>query len=192
MKSLFMGIKIAYDEQDTRGFIKQNALTLLFTLGGIILVIISLILVIAVPAALGNIGLPSALQSVIRWIRWPVLALLILLSLAVLYRFAPDRDNPQWKWVTRGSTIAAVLWLLGSWAFLFYVSNFGSYNKTYGSVAAVIILLLWFQLTCFIILFGAEINAEMEGQTKKDTTVGPRKPMGKRGAHHADELGDSP
>ena len=192
MKALFKGVNIAYDEDDDRGFIKQNALTLLFTVGGIVVVIISALLVVALPVILGNLGLPSWGETLARWGRWLLLALLILGSLALIYRYAPAREHPRWRWVSWGSVAAVVLWIIGSWAFSFYVDNFGSYNTTYGSAAAVVILMLWFMLTSFAILLGAEINSEMEGQTRKDSTTGPDRPMGERGASHADRLGKSP
>ncbi len=192
MKGLFQGINIAYDEQDSRGFIKQNAITLLFTLGAIVLVIVSAALVVAMPVLLGNLGLPPVLQTVARWARWPVLGLMVIVGLALVYRYAPDRENARWNWVSWGAAVATVLWLIGSWAFSFYVNNFGSYNQTYGSLAAVVILMLWLMLSSFSILLGAEINSEMEGQTKADTTTGAERPMGERGAYHADTTGEQP
>jgi membrane protein len=191
MSALFKGINIAYDEEDKRSFIQANAMTLLFTVLGLVLLWVSLVLVVLLPAALVNAGLPYTLQVILGGVRWLALAILILFALTVLYRYAPQRANPQWRWVSWGATIAAVLWLVGSALFSLYVSNFGSYNKTYGTFAAVVILLLWFQLTSFIILLGAEINSEMELQTKKDTT-GKQKPMGERGAQAADHLGPTP
>ena len=191
-KSLFEGVNIAYDEKSERGFVKQNALTLLFTIGGMIIGIICMAFVVGFPALAGNLGLPDTLQSVINWLRWPVLALVIMFSLALVYKYAPDRDNAKFRWVSWGSGIAAVLWMVGSLLFSFYVNNFGSYSETYGSLAAVIILMLWFNLTAFIILLGAEINAELEHQTAKDTTTGPQKPMGQREAYQADHVAGKP
>lgn len=187
-KSLFEGINIAYDERDERGFIKQNALTLMFTLGGMILAIVGLVAVVAVPAMVGNLGLPEIAQTIIRWARWPVLGIILVGVLSLIYKYAPDRDNPKFKWVSWGSVIAAVLWIGGSLLFSWYVKNFGSFDETYGSVAAVIILMLWFNLTAFVILLGAEINSEMEHQTAKDTTVGEDRPIGERNAYHADHV----
>lgn len=187
-KSLFEGVNIAYNERDERGFIKQNGLTLLFTLGGIIIGILSLAIVAAFPALVGNLGLPETMQTVISWARWPLLALIVVFSLALVYKYAPDRSNPQFKWVSWGSLIATVLWIAGSLLFSWYVKNFGNYQETYGSVAAVIILMLWFNLTSFVILLGAEINSELEHQTAKDTTVGKPKPMGERNAYFADHV----
>lgn len=189
--ALFQGINIAYDEQNKRSFIKNNALTLLFTFLGIIVAIISMALVIALPAAVENLNLPDGIQTTALWLRWILLAGLIMLSLAAIYRYAPDRENPKWRWVSLGSVFATVLWIAGSLAFSFYVNNFSNYNATYGSLAAVVILLFWFYLSSFIIMLGAEINSEIEHQTKIDTTTGKQKPMGQRGAHQADDLGEA-
>ena len=109
-------------------------------------------------------------------------------SLAVLYRFAPNREEPRWEWVSPGAVAATLLWIAGSALFSIYVSRFGSYNETYGSLGAVIVLLLWFWLTSYIILAGAELNAELEHQTAQDTTTGPQQPMGARGARMADTV----
>lgn len=188
-KALFQGINIAYDEEDQRGFIKGNAITLLFTFLGIITVIISMALVVAFPAIIGNLNLQAATGFLVQAARWILLLAVILISLAVIYRYAPDRENPKWRWVSWGSVAGTVLWVAGSLLFSFYISNFGNYNATYGSLAAVVILLLWFYLSAFSIMLGAEINSEIEHQTKKDTTSGKSKPMGERGAHDADDLG---
>lgn len=186
--ALFEGVNIAYDELDERGFLKKNAIELLFTLGAIITGILAIALIAAWPALTGKLGLPSVLQTVISWGRWILLAAIIIFSLGLIYKVAPDRDHPEFKWVSWGAVLATLLWIGGSLLFSWYVTNFGSYDKTYGSFAAVIILMLWFFLTAFIILLGAEINSEMEHQTRKDTTVGEDEPMGERGAFHADHV----
>ena len=118
-----------------------------------------------------------------------LLAVLFMIGLAVLYKVAPNRDNPKVRWVTWGAVAAAVIWLLGSAGFSFYVNSFGNYNKTYGALAGVIILNLWLFLTMYAVLFGAEMNSEMEHQTRKDTTTGPDRPMGQRDATKADHVG---
>jgi membrane protein len=192
MKAMFQGINIAYNEEENRGFIKQNLITLFFTVGAIVLLIISALLVVAFPVALGKLDLPYIIGKILDWGRWLMLAFLIQISLAVIYRFAPVRRGPRWQWVSWGAVIAVILWIIGSWGFSFYVSRFGSYNKTYGSLAAVVILMLWFLLTSFIVLLGAEINSEMERQTRRDSTVGEAKPMGERNAEDADHLAKSP
>ena len=192
MKALFTGVGIAYDEEDQRGFIKQNLLTLLFTFGAVIVAIVSASLIVAFPVVIDQLGLPAMLETAAQLGRWLILLLLILVSVSLVYRYAPDRAKPKFRWVSWGSAIATALWLIGSWAFSFYVSHFGNYNATYGSIAAVVIVLLWLMLTNFFILLGAEINSEMEGQTGKDSTTGEARPRGERGAVHADQLGKIP
>ncbi|MFO7606052.1 MAG: YihY/virulence factor BrkB family protein, partial [Desulfurivibrionaceae bacterium] len=192
MKALFQGVNIAYNEKEGRGIIRQQAITLLFTLGAIIVVIISGIMVVALPIALAKFGIPAPVQTLLSWGRWLLLAFMILISVSLVYRFAPARRNPRWRWVSWGAIFAVLLWIAGSWAFSYYVANFGNYNEMYGSLASVVILMLWFMLSSFVILLGAEINAEMEGQTRKDSTTGPEKPMGERGAHQADNLSETP
>lgn len=191
-KSLFEGINIAYDEEEDRSFLKLNGITMLFTLGGIIVGTLGIGLVIAFPALVEHLGLPSVLQTVLSWGRWLLLAVIIMFGLALIYRIGPNRDKPKFRWVSWGAGIATALWLIGSLLFSWYVTNFGNYNETYGSVAAVIILMLWFNLTSYIILLGAEINSELEHQTEKDTTVGENQPMGARGAYHADHVAGEP
>ncbi|HEX6982575.1 MAG TPA: YihY/virulence factor BrkB family protein [Balneolaceae bacterium] len=191
--AVFTGINIAYDETDERGFFKRTGLTLIFTLGGIIIGIICTAFVVVFPAMIESINMPSFLQTLIEWLRWPLMAAIIIAALGLTYKVATDRDNPKFRWASPGAIIATVLWLLGSFLFSFYINNFGSYDETYGSFAAVIILMLWFYITALIILLGAEINAEMEHQTRKDTTVGKDKPMGRRDAYQADHVaGDEP
>lgn len=186
--ALFEGINIAYNEEDNRSYFKRTGMTLLFTLGGIVLGFISILIVILFPALIDHIHLGSTVETVLGWTRWILLAIIIIFGLGLLYKKAPDRDNPEIKWVSWGSVTATVLWILGSLLFSWYVNNFGSYDDMYGSFASVIVMLLWMFLTAFIILLGAEINSEMEHQTSKDTTVGPDQPMGERGGYHADHV----
>jgi membrane protein len=162
------------------------------TFGAIIFVLLALALVAVVPAVLGALNLGTFINVVVQVIRWVLLVALVIVALAVVYRVAPDRDSPQFKWTSVGALVAAGLWVLGSVVFSLYVNNFGSYNKTYGALAGVVILLLWLYLTSYIVLLGAEINAESEKQTKQDTTKGPAEPMGERGAEAADTLADPP
>jgi membrane protein len=117
-----------------------------------------------------------------------VLAALLILALSIVYRYAPSRATPRWQWVSWGAALAAVVWLIASAGFSYYVANFGGYDKTYGSLAAVVILSFWFYITAFIILVGAEVNAEMEHQTARDTTTPPERPLGTRGARMADSV----
>lgn len=192
MKGLMRALSIVHDESEERGFFKLNLLGLALTLGGILVMLLALALVVAIPAILGSLGLGSSARTLLNVLRWPVVAIVILGALAVLYRLGPDREAPRWRWVTPGAAIATALWLLGSAAFSIYVSRFGSYNQTYGSAATFVVLLLWLFLTAYVILLGAEINAELEHQTRRDTTTGHPKPMGDRAAYVADHVGRTP
>ena len=187
--NLLKAINIAYDEDETRGFLKVRGIALALTLGAIVFVLLTLALVAVVPVVL-NVAAPRArwARSSPRCVRWVLLVALVVAALAVIYRIAPDRDQPRFSWVTTGSLVATVLWIIGSVAFSLYVNNFGSYNKTYGAIAGVVVLMLWLYLTSYIVLLGAEINAESERQTRADTTRGASAPMGERGAAAADEL----
>ena len=191
MKALMTSLNIAYDEREQRGFFHRTAVTLLFTVGMVGFAAFALVLIAVFPTAVDRIGLPDAIAAVIRWARWPILAGAVLLGLALLYRYGPSRQRAQWRWVSWGSAIASAVWLAASAGFSYYASNFGSYNKTYGSVAAIVILLTWFLLSAYVVILGAELNGEMEHQTAKDTTTGPPKPLGGRGAHYADTVGDT-
>ena len=190
--NLMAAINIAYDEDETRNFFKRRGTALVLTFGAIIFVLLTLALVAVVPALLNALNLGTLINLLVQVVRWVLLVVLVIIALAVVYRVAPDRDAPQFKWTSVGALVAAGLWVLGSVAFSLYVNNFGSYNKTYGALAGVVILLLWLYLTSYIVLLGAEINAESEKQTKQDTTKGPASPMGERGAEAADTLADPP
>ena len=189
MTAMITALNITYDEEEKRGSIKLIGTALLMTLGAIFFFLLSLFIIVAVPAFLSTVGLPGALEPLVAFLRWPLLAGCVILALALLYRFAPSRSRPQWRWVSWGSVLAAVLWIVFSGIFSIYVSRFGNFNETYGSIGAVIILLLWFFLTAYIFLIGAEFNAELEHQTARDTTHDPHRPMGRRGARMADTLG---
>jgi membrane protein len=191
-RGLVTALNIAYDEEETRGFLRRTGMVLLLTVGGIVGAIVALALVVGVPAFIGQLGLGTAGRVLAEVVRWLLLAVMIVAGLAVVYRFAPSRDEPRWRWVSVGSVLAAVLWLAGSVAFSLYVQYSSSYQSTFGSLGAVAILLMWFFLSAYVIVLGAELNAEAEHQTSADTTAGPKQPMGTRGAHVADTLGESP
>lgn len=184
--ALFKGVNIAYDENDTRNFVKKNLLTLLFTLGGVVLGFVSLLIVIFFPLLVKNLGVSPRIEHILTWLRWVILGLFLILALSMVYKIAPNRRSPRFMWVSWGAILGTIVWLGGSMAFSWYVGNFGSYDDLYGSFAAVAILMLWLFLTAFIVLMGAEINSEMEHQTRYDTTIGAEKPMGERNAFHAD------
>ncbi|HJU01639.1 MAG TPA: YihY/virulence factor BrkB family protein [Actinomycetes bacterium] len=192
VQGLVKGLNLVYDEKETRGFIKLRGLSLLLTIGAIVVAVVALALITVFPGVVDNFGLGQAARLAASIVRWVVLALLVLIAIAVVYRYAPDRANPRWRWVSWGAVVALVLWLLGSIGFSWYVDNFGKYNQTYGALAAVIILLLWLFLSAFAVLLGAELDAEIERQTARDTTTGPERPLGQRDAEVADTLGESP
>ena len=186
--NLISAVNLAYDEQESRGFVKLRAIALGLTLAGIVFVLVALVLVAVVPVALDALGLGVVGRVVAQVLRWVLLIGVVIVGLAVVYRVAPNRDAARFQWVTLGAVVATVLWILGSVAFSVYVSSFGSYNKTYGALAGVVVLMLWLYLTCYIVLLGAEINAEAERQTARDTTKGEPAPLGQRGATPADTL----
>jgi membrane protein len=192
MGNLITAVNIAYDEVETRGFVKLKALSLLLTLGGIVFVLVTFGLVAVVPAVLQALPLGIVGTILAQVARWVLLLGVFAGSLAVLYRVAPDRDAPRFRWVSLGSVVVTVAWALVSVGFALYVNNFGSYDKTYGAIAGVIVLMLWLYLTCYLVLLGAEINSEAEHQTARDTTRGEPRPMGSRDAKMADTLPESP
>lgn len=165
-KSLFTGIDIAYNTSNDRGFLKQNGLTLIFTFGAVLLLILSIGVIVLWPAMVDKIPLPSTIKGLISWLRWLVLAAILVYFLGAIYRYAPARKKPDFKWVLPGAILATLLWLIASWGFSFYVKNFGSYGEVYGSISAVVVMLLWLFLTSLIILIGAEVNSEMEKYSK--------------------------
>jgi membrane protein len=185
---IMTALNVAYDEKETRNFIWFNVQAFALTAGMVLFGLVSIAFVAVLPAVLSFLDLPTGLSIVVQVIRWLALAALVVLALAILYRFGPSRAKPRWQWVSWGAALAAVLWLAASAAFSFYVANFGGYDKTYGSLAAVVIVLLWFYITAFVILTGAELNAEMEHQTARDTTTRPERPLGARGARMADTV----
>jgi membrane protein len=192
MQTIMTGLNVVYDEEEKRGIVNFYATALALTLGGIVGALVSLSLVAALPAALKLLGLPQQVETILLLARWPILGLAVMFGLAVLYRFGPSREKPRWQWVSWGAAGATLLWLLGSSLFSWYVSSFGSYNETYGTLGAVVILLLWFYLSAYVVLLGAEWNAEMEHQTAKDTTERRGAPLGARGAQVADTVGAAP
>jgi len=189
MVALMTATNVAYDEEENRGFFKQLLVSMAFTVGAVIGFLAVLALGVAVPVVLSFIPLGPAAEVVLLVLRWVLLFAVAVLGLAVLYRYAPDRKGARWRWVTPGSLIAATLWLIGSALFAIYVRNWGSYGETYGALGGVIVLLMWFYLSGYIVVLGAEVNSELERQTKKDTTTGTPKPLGQRGAYSADTVG---
>jgi len=191
-QAMFTALNIAYEEPERRSLFHFYLSALTFTLVGIFGGLVMLIAIVYVPLLFASVGFSTEFEFLVRVVRWPFLALIVLCLLAVLYRVGPCRSSAKWRWVSVGSVFATTVWLLASAAFSIYVSYFANYDKTYGSLGAVIILLLWLYISFYIILLGAEINAELELQTAVDTTTGRPKPMGKRGAFVADHVAGGP
>jgi membrane protein len=189
MSSLMQATNIAYQEREKRSFVRQVLTSLMFTFGAIVAFILMLLLGVLVPLLFAAFSSSRWATGLVETVRWVLLWLFAVVGLAVTYRLAPARQHARWRWVTWGSVVAATLWLGGSVLFAFYVKTVGSYAKTYGALGGVIVLLLWFYLSSFFLVLGAEINAEMERQTRRDTTDGPEAPLGQRGAFAADTVG---
>lgn len=192
MQTMMTALNVVYDEVEKRSFIRFYGTALLMTLGGILFSILALSLVAALPAAIAWIGLSGGLRTAILLMRWPLLGIAVIVAIAVVYRYGPSRETPRWNWVSWGAVTATILWLLGSVLFSLYVSNFADYNKTYGALGAVIVLLMWFYISAYVVLLGAELNAEMEHQTAEDTTERGGQRLGERGAYVADTVGAVP
>ena len=162
MKALFDALNIVYDMQERRGLIKLNAVSLSFTAGAVLVLVLAIGAVVVLPVTLEYAGLRSIGGSIAMMARWPALYVIVALGLAVIYRFGPDRENAQWRWITWGSGLAAALWIIVSILFSWYAANFGAYNKTYGSLGAVVGFMTWIWISCMVILAGAEVDAVME------------------------------
>jgi membrane protein len=189
MKALFDGLNVVYDEEEKRGFVRLNMISLAFTAGAIVMLLLAVGVVIVFPLALAFFGLGTMTETIVAFARWPAVFLVIVLALGVLYRFGPSRRGARWQWLSLGSVFGAFAWLVASLLFSWYLSNFGNYDATYGSLGAVIGLMMWMWLSMTAVLLGAELNAEIEHQTARDSTVGPDKPLGARGATMADTVG---
>jgi membrane protein len=189
MKALFEAMNVAYAETEKRSFLKLNAVSLLFTLGALFLVIVLIVAMGVVPAVLAFLRLDQWAETVIRLARWPLMILVVAAGIAILYRFGPSRQPPKARWLTWGAAFATVFWLAASVAVSFYLANFANYNATYGTLGAMIGFMVWTWVSVIIVIIGAEINAELEHQTAKDSTTGPPEPMGERGAYMADTVG---
>lgn len=187
MSGLVEALNIAYDEEEERNFIIKRGLALLLTVGFLLFFALAIGLIAVFPFLTGLLGSSLVVQVGLEIARWLLLIVMAVIALGLLYRVGPDRDAPAVPWLALGSIVATVIWVAASAGFAFYVNNFGSYAKTYGALAGVVVLLLWFWITALVVLLGAEINAETEAQTAADTTKGDPQPMGTRGAVKADE-----
>ncbi len=190
VKAMFDALNVIYDETEKRGFLTLNALSLSFTLGAILFLVLGLTSIAVVPIVLDYLGLQNASQALFAALRWPAMLLIATFALSILYRYGPSRSDAKWRWLTVGGITASVLWIAASLLFSWYVANFGSYDRTYGSLGAVIGFMTWIWISTAIFLMGAEISAETEHQTAKDSTTGAPRPMGQRGATMADTIGE--
>jgi membrane protein len=189
VKAVFDALNVVYGEREKRSFIKLNSISLAFTCGGLLFLLLALIALVVLPLIIDYLGLAEPAQWFLALGKGPVLLFAIATAVALIYRYGPSREEAQWRWLTWGTAFAGLAWLVVSVLFSWYATNFGSYNKTYGSLGAVIGFMTWMWLSCIVILLGAELDAEMEHQTACDTTTGPPTPMGARGAHMADTIG---
>ncbi|MCA1366740.1 YihY/virulence factor BrkB family protein [Bradyrhizobium sp. BRP14] len=189
--ALIEAMNIAYDEDDRRGFVRLTMLSLGFTVGGLLVTAVLIAAIGVLPAALAFLSLDRWVEILAKLLRWPVLLLLIGAGITLLYRYGPDRDPPKLRWLTWGAALSTLCWLPASLLFSFYIDNFANYNATYGAMGTLIGFMLWIWVSTMIIIVGAELNAELERQTARDTTTGPPKKMGERDAYAADTIGET-
>jgi len=187
--AVIVAMNIAYDERESRKLIWKKLVSLGLTFGALIFLCVAAALLAATPAVVELMNLPKFLEGALTFLRWLLLLVATMFWFAVIYRYAPCRSRPKWRWVSWGAFIGTLLWVLASAAFSFYVSNWDSYSATYGSLGAIITIMMWCFISGFCVMVGAEINAETEHQTTIDSTEGPPQEMGKRGAHVADTIG---
>lgn len=189
MRALMRALTIAYDEDPTRGWVRERALSYAYTAGALLVSTLAIAIIVVVPAIPSFFGVEAAAGKAVAWLRWPVLFLISLASLSALYRHGAARRPPKWRWTIVGAVVATVLWVAGSGVLSLYVRHVAHLDASYGSMGAFLVLMLWCFVTAFAILLGAELNAELEHQTRIDTTVGEPLPAGERGAFVADGLG---
>lgn len=190
MRTLMDGLNAANKEVEKRSFLVFYLVGLGLTLLMIVGFILASVVTLAIPIVLEVLPMPSWVDALLTWLRWPIFAVLVIFGLGVIFRYGPSRQPAKWRWLSPGALLATALWVCFSVAFSIYVRNFGSYTETYGALAGVIILMTWLWLSAFIVLLGAELDAELEHQTDRDTTSGTPEPKGKRGAVVADNQPD--
>lgn len=189
IKALFEAMNIAYNEAEKRSFLRLNLVSLGFTLGAIFTGFLLIFAIGVIPTVLAFVDLGDMAGRLIGLTRWPVLLAVIGFGITLIYRFGPSRERAKWRWLSWGGLLATPLWLAASFAFSYYIENFADYNATYGTLGAVIGLMVWIWISVVILIVGAELNAELEHQTARDSTTGKPLPMGERGAMVADTLG---
>jgi membrane protein len=174
MKAMMDALNVIYNVPETRGFIRLNAVSLALTVGGILMLLLALGCVVVFPLLLTTLGLGGWSSTIAAWLRWPLLVVGVLVGLSVLYRFGPSPHGARWRWLTPGSALATFLWVIGSAALSFYLSNFGNYDATYGSLGAVIGFMMWMWMSSIVVLLGAQLNDTLDHWEDK-----PAEPMQK-------------
>jgi membrane protein len=191
MKAVIDALNIAYEETEKRGFFHLNLISLCLTVGAITALLLAVGAVVVFPLVLSQFGLAAHVETIIEYARWPALFAVLMAGMATLYRYGPSRNDARWEWVSLGSVVATIAWLAGSMILSWYLKEFADYNATYGSLGAGIGFMTWLWLSSCVIILGAELNSEIEHQTARDSTVGPEKPLGARGATMADTVGEA-
>ena len=189
-KSILAALNLAYEERETRGFVRYQLTAFAITLCTIVGTVVGIGLLVALPPALDFMGFAGHERTLIRVASYALLFFSVMGGLSLLYRYGPCRQIPRWQWVTAGSLLATVLWIAASALFSFYVAQFSSYDATYGPLGTVVAIMMWFFVTAYAVLLGAELNAELELQTARDSTDGPPRPLGRRGAYVADHVAE--
>ena len=189
--AMFDALNVVYGERERRTLVVLYGTSFAFTIGAVLFVLAATGAVVVLPVMLKFVGIPVSAEIVLSVLRWPLLLAVVVAALAAVYRFGPSRQAARWEWVTAGSVAAAFLWIGASMLFSWYVASFDSYNRTYGSLGAGVGFMVWIWLSVVIVLVGAELNAEMEHQTARDTTTGQERPLGERGATMADHVGEA-
>ncbi len=185
-KAMLSALNIAYEEREQRGIVSQQLTAVAFALAGLAFLVVSLLLIAAIPAVVAIVALGDVLETVLLLARWPIMFAMLIIGFAVLFRYGPHRRSARIQWLTPGALLSTIVVVGGSIGFSIYVENFGDYNESFGSLGAVVVLLLWLYLSAFASGLGAELNSELERQTRRDSTVGPNRPMGERRAYVAD------
>jgi membrane protein len=188
-KAIMDALNVAYDEKEKRSFIRYNLVSLLYTLIAIVCLMLAVSAVVVAPIILNTMGLGAVAGTLIAVVRWPLLIAFVIVVIAAAYRYLPCRREPRWEWLSVGSLFAAIVWFATSLLFSWYIANFGTYNVTYGSLGAAVGMMMWMWISMLVILVGAQLNAEIEHQTARDSTDEPEKPLGERGAVKADTIG---
>ncbi|MCQ4633316.1 YihY/virulence factor BrkB family protein [Shinella sp. CPCC 100929] len=190
LKALFEAMNVAYGENEKRGLIRLNLTSLFFTFASLALVVLIITLAGVVPAILNYLWLGRWTELIIRLARWPLLLALIGAAITALYRLGPSREPAKLRWLSWGAVFSTFAWLAAALAITFYLGHIADYNATYGALGASIGFMVWVWVSVIIVILGAELNAELEHQTARDSTTGPPQEMGRRGAYMADTIGE--